>query len=188
MITLFLHDGPYNRGERGYSLLRERALLFATEAFPALDPEAIRQGEIRKGPGGKPYFPSLPIHFSLSHSQRIWMCAYSTQPCGLDVQAMEDVRHQALADRFFTASEQAYVEEHGPQGFFQLWVRREAFGKYTGEGFFGPRPDLVQDGQLVDRVRWQGTSLWLHEIPLAGPWQAALVTPEEDTSFLQHIR
>ena len=38
-------------------------------------------------------------------------------------------------------------------GFFRLWVRREAFGKFTGEGFYGQKPAFVDaDGRLIDWV------------------------------------
>ena len=38
-----------------------------------------------------------------------------------------------------------YIKEVGLEGFFEIWTRREAFGKYTGEGFFGEFRDFIDD-------------------------------------------
>lgn len=38
-----------------------------------------------------------------------------------------------------------YVKDAGLEGFFEIWTRREAFGKYTGEGFFGEFRDFTDE-------------------------------------------
>ena len=45
------------------------------------------------------------------------------------------------------------MAQHGIEGFFDIWVRREAYGKYTGEGFFGNMPKFVSpDKSLIEYV------------------------------------
>ncbi len=117
--------------------------------------------------GDKPYFPDLPqVYFSVSHSFSVWACAFSDEPVGLDLE-MPALRWQkgadggaekaarqrdALARRYFTEEEQAYAKEGGADGFFRIWVRKEAYLKYTGQGISGGLGsiNLVKDGQLLE--------------------------------------
>lgn len=52
---------------------------------------------------------------------------------------------------FFSEREKAYVQKNGTEGFFEIWTRREAFGKYTGEGFFGTMPEFVSPDGLIEK-------------------------------------
>lgn len=42
--------------------------------------------------------------------------------------------YERIASRFFTERELDYVRKTGEAGFFEIWVRKEAYMKYTGEG------------------------------------------------------
>ena len=113
---------------------------------------------VRK-PGEKPFFADLPqLHFSVSHSFYFWACAMDSSPVGLDLEVPslrwgEDApaRKEKLSRRFFTATENAYLEEH-PEEFFDLWVRKEAYLKLTGQGISGglSSVELVEDGRVLD--------------------------------------
>ena len=90
------------------------------------------------GPHGKPYFLHAPqLHFSISHSGRRWLCAFSDAPVGLDVQQHRVCQRQALARRFFSPAEQLFLEQRAYAPFFDLWCAKESYLKYTGEGLSG---------------------------------------------------
>lgn len=116
---------------------------------------------------GKPYFPQFPgLHFNLSHSGRLTLCALSHRPVGVDIEQIRP-RGASLPRYALTAAEYADWEAAGGgwPAFYALWTRREAWCKYTGKGL---RP------------------LWKQEIPeegllfgsYSGPgWQASVCSP-----------
>ena len=97
----------------------------------------ISKWEIKKGPHGKPFTPGVNLEFNISHSGLLWVCAVSEYPVGIDIQEVKEADCEGIAKRFFTPEEQHYVELWGSDGFFDLWVRKEAFVKYLGRGFSG---------------------------------------------------
>ena len=93
---------------------------------------------LASGTHGKPYFLHAPqLHFNLSHSGRHWLCAFSGAPVGLDVQQHRACQKQALARRFFSPAEQAFLERTSHAPFFDLWCAKESYLKFTGEGLSG---------------------------------------------------
>ena len=112
-----------------HRLLRQAAQLYA----PGLAEPALASGA-----HGKPYFPDAPqLQFSISHSGAYWLCAFSAAPVGLDVQQHRDCQKQALARRFFSPAEQAFLERTSHAPFFDLWCAKESYLKFTGEGISG---------------------------------------------------
>ena len=90
----------------------------------------------RTAPGtrGKPFFVGVPeVHFSISHTNGLWVCAFAARPVGLDAQARRPVHTEPLIRRCFHAREQAYLERC-PDAFFALWAAKEACVKLTGAG------------------------------------------------------
>lgn len=97
-----------------------------------------RELTYRYNESGKPYFTRFPLFFSLSHSGPFILCACSLQEIGADVQRVTGGNWRSLSRRFFTKEEMAFLEslpeEEAPDAFIQLWTRKEAYGKLTGEG------------------------------------------------------
>lgn len=126
--------------------------------------EEIRKMTVRTDKGGKPYFflhdkemiAAFPhIHFSVSHSGDWWSCLFSDSNVGLDIEERRSIKnYEAIAKRFFTYGEHQYVLDYGQEGFFQIWVRKEAYLKYTGKGISGGLStfSVVQEGQLSSQV------------------------------------
>lgn len=177
MDVIYVRQGEYEKGDAAFRLIRKAALLYA-EMKPGLVPEIPEVGRTEKG---KPYLiwhaEDHPfIGLSVTHSGDIWMCIMSEGNCGIDFQYVRSLDEQKVAERFFTEEEKKYMAGGG--GFYDVWVRREALGKYTGEGFFGKYPDTCRDGAICDRVsfadqcdeetyqaeRAQGDMLFFHEI------------------------
>ncbi len=143
-------------GAPGTEELVRRALAhFAPERLP---------GEMARTVHGRPYFPELEdLFFSVSHSGRLWACAVDRVPLGFDLEDRGDsegkgrkclTRSAAIAGRFFTPEEADYVADQGEEGFFRIWVRKEAALKYAGVGLSlgmdGFR--VLKDGQFLERI------------------------------------
>ncbi len=93
----------------------------------------------RYGEKGKPYFQEIPLFFSLSHSGEYVLCGVSCREIGADIQKLQPTDVLKLAKRFYSEPECLALErcesvEARQRFFFELWSRKEAWGKLTGEG------------------------------------------------------
>lgn len=87
-------------------------------------------------PRGKPYLKARPdIHFSISHSGGMAMCALHDSPVGADIEKRRVVG-AGVAERVMTAEElRIYTDAPDKQSlFFQIWTLKEAYVKYCGAG------------------------------------------------------
>lgn len=117
----------------------------------------IDSAEVLYTSRGKPYIKGVPeeIFVSVTTADEVMVAAFSSKPIGIDGEHMarfetsDDKRpdYVALADRFFTSDEAEYVRD-GADGerFAQVWVRKEAYVKYTGEGLAAFSGFSVTDG------------------------------------------
>lgn len=95
--------------------------------------------EYTYGKGGKPYLKSLPYYFSISHSGEYVLCVISEEEIGADIQWQEVCDIQRLGQRFFSPEERIQLRRCSSAReqtvyFYELWCRKEAWGKLTGEG------------------------------------------------------
>ena len=121
---------------RRESLGAELLLIHARRRF---DPSITIPPEIRTKEGGKPYFPRLPLYFSLSHSGGLAGCALSDREIGLDLQVLCPVR-EAVLRRSFSQEERNRVEAATDPAweFTRLWARKESRVKALGTGISTP--------------------------------------------------
>ena len=112
-----------------YALLA--SLLLEARGMESLPP-------IARTEGGKPWFPDYPhLHFSVSHSGGLSLCALGEGPIGADIERVRPrspgLPRYALDDR-----EQAWFQSRGSrwEDFYTLWTLKEARVKCTGEGIF----------------------------------------------------
>ena len=118
--------------------------------------------ETELGTNGKPCFPEHPeIRFSLSHSGMLAALAVSSRTVGVDTQEIVSGKEsfRLIAKRYFTEEEQRKVFSamegqsdpestegaFDPVAFAEVWTRKEAYVKMTGEGLialldFGKEP------------------------------------------------
>lgn len=122
--------------------------------------------EIARTREGKPYFPDRPdLHFSLSHSGGLSLCALGDTPVGADV---ELVRPRSLKLPRYALSEREYAwyESRGNrwEDFYTLWTLKEARVKCTGEGLFRcpvrtVEVPLLEPGEQLTREGFRFASL-----------------------------
>lgn len=139
-------------------------------------PETARQE------GGKPFFPGRPeLHFNLSHSRDLALCALDGSPVGVDIQAVRAWR-PGLPRRVCSPGELAWLEGQ-PQlwpAFTRLWALKESRAKESGRGLTTPIRQISIPLPEEGPVLWDG--LWARSYQ--GPdWAAAVfghsLPPEE---------
>lgn len=117
---------------------------------------------IARTEGGKPWFPDYPhLHFSVSRSGGLSLCALGETPLGAD---LERVRPRSGGLPRYALSHREYAWFQGRGGrwedFDTLWTLKEARVKCTGEGIFH-RParevsvPLLEPGETAE---WEGFS------------------------------
>jgi len=91
--------------------------------------------EISCGENGKPELENIDLHFNISHSGSITVCAVSQCPVGIDVQEPRKAS-QSLLSRYFSDSERALLTEceDSERVFAAQWCAKESYVKATGQG------------------------------------------------------
>ena len=171
---IYIYEGDLSSPE-----LRENLITDAVGAYCQKHGIACEEIQIIRAEKGKPYIcgTEKDVYCNVSHSGNMWICIVGEAECGIDLQLVKDCKYKQLSRRYFTPEEQGYIRNFGINGFFRLWVRREAFGKYTGEGFYGEKPPFVDaDGRLIDTV----CDGFLKDLPIADDIICTYCTGGED--------
>lgn len=150
-----IFQAPFREGAEG-----SRALLLRCAARYAGRP--VRDlGPVETGPWGKPFFPRTPqVRFSITHSGGWWLCAFSAQEVGLDLQIHRShVPPAVLSSRFFHPEEDAFLARGGYRDFFPLWAAKESWVKFTGRGFYHDPGDFSLVSSAGDFPAMEGAQL-----------------------------
>lgn len=100
--------------------------------------EPAQNHDIQAQDGGKPVCVNGPA-ISLTHTNDVVACAVASHGLvGIDAETAGE-RHDVgrIADRFFSDREKTWLAGQSPDGFFMLWVIKEAFVKAHGQSIFG---------------------------------------------------
>jgi 4'-phosphopantetheinyl transferase len=86
--------------------------------------------------------------FNVSHSHGLILIAVAKNcAIGVDVEKVQELDHQAMAQRFFAKDERKMLQALTPseqlQAFFLCWTRKEALVKAVGEGLSYPLDQFV---------------------------------------------
>jgi 4'-phosphopantetheinyl transferase len=141
----FKFDKHRNRFIAGRGLLRE-----ALARYLQTEPSAL---DFNYSERGKPEFSTQlltsGIHFNLAHSEDLALLAITRiGSIGVDVEHIRPVNNvEELVARFFSKREDELFQKlsamEKPAAFFNLWTRKEALLKATGEGI-GSRLNQVE--------------------------------------------
>ena len=103
-----------------------------------LDEENISQPVFKTGKYGKAYLSNREnVYFNLSHSGKFVACAISDGEVGVDVEYNDPEIDLNIAKHYFfnTEYESIMNSENPSDEFFNYWVLKESYMKYTGLGF-----------------------------------------------------
>lgn len=87
---------------------------------------------------GKAYISNhSDIHFNVSHSGKYVVCAIADTPVGVDIEYNDPEIDLNIAKLYFFNSEYRRIIEsdNSSNEFFNYWVLKESYMKYTGLGF-----------------------------------------------------
>lgn len=184
---VYIYEGSTNNTEFSHNLALDAVASYCSMRGIDFDRE---NANIMVGPMGKPFIDICPISFNISHTGILWVCMVGEKPCGIDIQVSENMdvkKYDKIIARYFTPNEQAFCEKYGTDGFFRIWAHREAYGKYTGEGFYGKMPDFVgEDGFLnievtaPDSSPIAGEKVYVKDEPIGEGIYMAYATGGED--------
>lgn len=176
MSKLYLYEGYFEKGEKGNLRIQEAGALYLGEKGISVKPENLT---VLREEKGKPYFAGREAEFSLSHSGALWMCLMGDKPCGLDLQIIKESNWEKISEKYFGPLERHYAELWGAEGFFAIWVRKEAFGKCTGQGFLSDMPEMVGvDMEFTQELVWGGVTYYMDNIEIAPDIQCAVCRQE----------
>ena len=103
-----------------------------------LDEKNISKPIFKTGKYGKAYISNHEnIYFNLSHSSKMVACAISDREIGIDVEYNDPAIDLNIAKNYFFNSEYENIKksEKPAEEFFNYWVLKESYMKYTGLGF-----------------------------------------------------
>jgi 4'-phosphopantetheinyl transferase len=136
-------------------------------------------------PGGRPVLgpPSRErLHFSVAHSDRLALYAFSDRPVGIDVERLRrEVEFERLAARFFAPAEAAALaalpRAAVPAAFFACWTRKEAVFKAWG-GTRGLVPALKRFAVSVGPREQRVAITFFDEEQHEAAWSLTVLDPE----------
>ena len=105
-----------------------------------------------EGEHGKPFLSYRPsLHYNISHSGKYVVCILADQEVGIDVQVHCRVNYEILSD------------VNAEEKFFEQWVLREAYIKWTGEGLSRDMRTISMDEgscMLLDMEEGYSGAVW----------------------------
>lgn len=142
--------------------------MLARKAIADLCKVDIQTVEIEAQKNQKPYAKGIDVHFSISHSKDVVVCAVSDKPIGIDVEKIRPI-NLSVAKRVCTDDELLEVFGRVPKDddfgytdntqvltrFFKQWCAKEAYVKCSGKGLSSglehtpENKSFVQDGYVI---------------------------------------
>ncbi|MGI6257333.1 MAG: 4'-phosphopantetheinyl transferase family protein [Anaerovoracaceae bacterium] len=163
-MKLYIYSDYVPKGETG--LNTDKLVMKALEAFRMEERSSWEpMPEIIRSESGKPVFDRGGIHFSVSHTENLWVCLMAHEPVGVDIQKnKKSAKWLKVSRRFFTQEETAFVEKDGEDAFWRIWVMKEAYIKYLGTTLAAGigSYSMVSSGELRKEIN--GTTLQSIEI------------------------
>lgn len=156
----FMTIMPYDRLQAVKSIRQPKAALqsvmgqaLLADCLTAKYGLVYRELQFSKGPHGKPMLSGHPdIHFNISHSDGWVVCAAGCVKVGIDIEKIHPLKAD-ITKKCLSPKEQAdLAAADDPASYlFRLWVLKECYCKYTGDGLFMPFKsasfDIAEDGQ-----------------------------------------
>ncbi len=104
---------------------------------------------------GKPYV-NLPLHVGVTHTDDIIIVALDDENFGIDCESIGRTQKNAekIAERYFTENERQKIFDSADRDkmFLDIWVKKEAYVKFTGHGLSGMKNCDVTSLQGFEKI------------------------------------
>ncbi len=119
-----------------------------------------------EGEHGKPFLSYRPsLHYNISHSGDYVVCLIADQEVGIDVQVHRKANYERMLRRMVPEAQydEILAGADAEQKFFEQWVLREAYIKWTGEGLSRDLRSISMDEgshMLLDMEEGYSGAVW----------------------------
>ncbi|WP_126652951.1 4'-phosphopantetheinyl transferase family protein [Chryseobacterium aureum] len=115
----------------------------------------------------KPYLKGHHLHFNISHSKDLVVCAIAEYPLGIDIE-FTDSQVNCLDFKFqMTDNELKEIDtcEDKTEAFFTYWTRKEAVIKAHGAGMMLPLNsfEIIKDECIIEGKSFFTKEIFIHE-------------------------
>lgn len=111
---------------------------------------------ILKNAYGKPYLRDYSsIHFNISHTKGIIVCAVADMVVGVDIEMVKPFNRR-IVERFFTKNEQDYIFTSAKgqnERFTEIWTKKEAYVKWLGKGIAIPFESFDVMSRVISLIK-----------------------------------
>ncbi len=112
--------------------------------------------EILRTELGKPYIENMPIYVGVTHTDDTVIIALDDKSFGIDCEHKDRTQKNAekIAERYFTENERQKIFDSADRDkmFLDIWVKKEAYVKYTGLGLTGMKNCDVTTLQGFEKI------------------------------------
>lgn len=122
--------------------------------------------EILRTDNGKPYLRNNTAHIGVTHTNELVFIALDKENFGIDAEkSTRAVKRSAeIAKKYMTESERAFIDaaDNGTEAFLEIWVKKEAYLKYTGLGLRGiSDADTNRVGLCFSRIQYKDYIIYI---------------------------
>ncbi len=105
---------------------------------------------------GKPYIENMPIYVGVTHTDDTVIIALDDENFGIDCEYEGRAQKNAekIAERYFTENERQKIFNSADRAkmFLDIWVKKEAYVKFTGHGLSGMKTCDVTTLSSFERI------------------------------------
>jgi len=106
-----------------------------------------------KSENGKPFIKNRnDVFFNISHTKSKTIVAFYNENIGVDIEEEKEI-NKKIVEKFYSVNEKKEIENAGElkkRKFVEIWTRKEALCKYSGEGL--TVQNLSKDTVTLDGV------------------------------------
>lgn len=127
----------------------------------------IFETEIRLSSNHKPYLKDDPVHFNISHSREMVVCAIGEFPIGIDVEFYDPAINYLDFEFQMTSGEirKIHDAEDKIKSFFTYWTEKEAVMKAHGDGMMLPLDsfEIINNESIIDGQKFFTKDIFIDE-------------------------
>jgi len=131
----------YDKSKEHTSADTDVLILTSVGAFCEENSICHYDGVVKRTHLNKPYLENSHLFVGVTHTDNVIIVAVSRENFGIDCEnAGRAIKNpHKIMSRFFTEKERQYIlsQEDKNKAFLDIWVKKEAYVKYTGEGISG---------------------------------------------------